>query len=232
MKKIILLLTGLLLCASWSYAQERMTMKVTSGEDINQLLATSRFLFPEFQDANVYFKKSTSRAKMNYNMLSGEMLFIDPNGDTLALKNVSEVLAIAFGKRLFKNSPKDFVEVLATNSTDDSELVIRRRIRKGDERKEGAYGITSSVASISSVSNVYTESGSQALSISSEVSFKKEITYYLVQKNKYRTADCSGFLKAYPKKKADIENYLKQTPVDFDNEADVLRLFRYCGGEE
>jgi hypothetical protein len=58
--------------------------------------------FTPFITGSVYFKDDTRAvAKMNYNRLYDEMLFLDPKGDTLALKDENNIKFIALDKDTF-----------------------------------------------------------------------------------------------------------------------------------
>src|SRR4051812_47791376 len=60
---------------------------VKSGEDIKESVPDSiKFRYPQFVTGYVYFKNGKiSRASLNYNLLNGEMEFIAPGNDTLAI---------------------------------------------------------------------------------------------------------------------------------------------------
>lgn len=224
-KKSFLFAFWVMLIASVS-AQNKITVTASVGDDLNTLLATSRFFFPEFQDADVYLTRgTTTRAKLNYDLLAGKMMFIAKT-DTLVL--TSDVQTIVFEKHTFRYTPKGFLEVIAYNPEKASELLLMRSLQKTSERKEGGYGKAPESASVTSFSNFSQDATISSLSVTSDVTFKKEQTYYLFLKGRFRIADKSGFLKTYAKKKTEISGYLEKSPVDFENGEDVLRLYIFC----
>ena len=226
MKKICIPFALLLVLSSFGFAQNKITVNATVGEDLTNALATSRLLFPDFLTADVYLSKgTTSRAKMNYDMYTDEMMFIS-NKDTMVL--VSDVETIVFEEHPFRYTSKGFAEVIAYNPDASSELLLKRSLRKTAERKDGGYGKTPVSASATSFTNVSQEASVSSLSISSDVTFKRDYTYYIRLKGKSRIADKSGFLKSYPKKKEQITEYLQQNEIDFDKGENVLRLYIFC----
>ena len=234
MKKTNLLLVVLVLLTISGNAQNRVTVRATVGDDLRDLLTTNRYFFAEFQEAEVFLVSTRTRAKMNFDMFSGEMMFI-AQSDTLALTNVRDVRSVVFENHTFKPSQKGFVEVIAYNPDNGSELVVKHNLNMTSERRDGAYGTTSAVSSVTSFTQFTqtiptTQEGNVGgLSISRDVTFRKSSTYYLVPpKGKLRLANRSGFLKAYSKRHAEVVEYLQQSPVDFASAADVLRLYIFC----
>jgi len=230
MKKNISLLTFVLFIGIQVFSQERIT--VNAGNDMNTAFSNSRYLFPQFQNARVVLQGRTLIAKMNYNALTGDMEFMNENGTILALSE--HVDAIVLGNRLFKYSPKGYIEVLAYDS--NSELLVRTKYAISDRRKRGAYGTlssTSSIESLSSLDAILPISPDLTLNTQridlvpdEEVTYKKVETFYIFSKGKYLIANKSNFAKEFGKQK--IDNFLKSDTIDFMNREDVKRLFTYC----
>ncbi|MDR2586603.1 MAG: hypothetical protein LBC84_10385 [Prevotellaceae bacterium] len=227
MKRLLTLFTSLILFF-YANGQDRIVSAISSGDDLNEVFASSRYLFPEFQDARIIMTTGSYLAKMNYNALSGEMEFIkEDSGELMMLGNKSDVRAIIIGNRHFKYAPRGYVEVLA-NGSGDVELVVNRIFVQGDRKKYGAFGTTSSTTSISSFSQISTDNGVQSLSVKEEVTYVKKNFFYLFTSGKYILASKSTFKKVFGKQKPDIDVYLKNNPVNFSKELDVVRLFTYC----
>ena len=227
MKRISTLLSFMVLFVVFAAGQEHISAKVTTGEDLNEVFAQSRYLFQEFQDARVILSNGAYQAKMNYNALSGEMEFINENGEILSLGNNRDVRAIIFGNRTFVYASKEYMEVLS-GGLSDCELLVHRRLQLSDRKKEGAYGTYSGTTSIDSYTSIHSETGYVKVSGKEEVTYKRINYYYLSTSGKYQTANKSGFKKVFGKYKPDFENYLTNHPVNFSKEEDVIRFFAYC----
>ena len=229
MKQIFFTIILAAITISATAQTQRITKTVAGGSDLNTVLADERFLFDGFKESLVFFENSSiTKAMMNYNLLSGEMMFINKEGDTLTLKKTSDITAIAIGEHFFRYISKHYYEVLVADTDSETALLIRRYIDRGTPAKYGAYGTTSPTSSIGVVSDMSTGAGTQKLSTSAEFRFQRIEVFSLSRGNKISTADKKNFLKIFSKNKVAIESYLKESPVDFKNEQDILRLYNYC----
>jgi len=244
MKQLFLMVVLVAIALSATAQTQRIVKTVADGSDLNTVLADERYLFDGFKEAQVFLKNSAiTKAMMNYNLFSGEMMFIDKGGDTLVLVNISDISAILIDKHLFKKVSKHFYEVMASDMESETELLVRRFIEDSAPVKYGAYGIASPTAAIDNKStvllgnqsmvgivdkNTSPSSANIPISVNKEIRFQRKDIYTLAQDDKIRTADKKGFLKNFPRQTKAIENYLEKAPVDFKDEQDILRLYNYC----
>ncbi|MCL2502519.1 MAG: hypothetical protein FWE30_06360 [Bacteroidales bacterium] len=222
MKKLFFPIILFFLTEIHVHGQEPVTVKF--GEDINQISVSGKYLFPEFQNARVFRQHESFEVQMNYNALTGEMEFIDPTGTILALGDV--VQFIVFGKRIFKQTPKGYLEILADDS--GVEFLVHRQYKVGDIKKHGAYGTTSSTTSITSYSAITADPNYFSLSLAQDAIYFKTDTYYIYAARRYRLANRSGFTRVFGRQRPGLKDYLKQEPVNFSNGEDLIRLFTYC----
>jgi len=226
MKKFFALLTCFAFYCATVTGQERVSATVASGENLNDVLSSSRYLFPEFQDARAIVNSGTFQVKMNYNALTDEMNFINDQGELLSLDK-NEVRAVFFGDRMFRYTPHGYVEVLSNRSL-DSDLLVQRKFRQVSSKKQGAYGTYSETTSISSYSSISTDAGQKSLTVLEDVTYRRDNLFFIFDLGKYYVANKSGFKKVFGKQRPDMENYIKNNPVNFTKEQDVIRLFKYC----
>src|SRR6478672_638756 len=101
--KTIAVVLACLLCYVYPARGQQSLYTVKPGEDVNAMLADSvKFHYPGFTQGTVFFRDATtSGASLNYNMLSGEMQFITPKSDTLALANEANIRYIVVGNDSF-----------------------------------------------------------------------------------------------------------------------------------
>jgi len=160
MKHLFLLMVMLVAFATSTTAQNQQIKKtVADGSDLNTVLADERFLLDSFKESQVFFKNSAiTKAKMNYNLLFDEMMFIGDKGDTLALKNLSDIAAIVIDGQLYLYKAKRFHAVLSMDTDSEIALMVRKYIDRGTPAKYGAYGMASPTASISTYSSLSLES--------------------------------------------------------------------------
>jgi len=222
----------MLLLPGWIFAQERQIIEANSSEDLAGKVSNNmQYLFPEFTDGQVFMKKSfVSTGKLNYNMLIGEMQFLE-NDDVMAL-DTRDIDVVNINDRLFfPYKGNEFSEELL--STDVSKLRVRRKGNLAPYAKKGAYGTTSSTSSITSYSNV--EGGGQMykLSVADDVIVSVRNFYYLVGENeKYvQITNAKTFTKQFPELRSQIEAFVKENRIRFDDADDLKKLLAYCSGQ-
>ena len=198
--------------------------------NLNLLLTSYGYLFDEYREAIFFLTgEGAGKALMNYNMLTGEMLYIAHDGDTLALANPKKVTNIRFGKREFIYTSKGYVEILA-ETNDYQTLLVHRKIKITDIKKQGAFGTTTGTVGIDNVPVMVKGKHNRSLLVNNEATFKKEITYYLQKgKSLYLGATVANFQKLFGKEQKErINNYIKEAKIDLNKEEDIIRLFNFC----
>lgn len=207
------------------FGQEQITIK--TGDNLYNVVSSSRYLFPQFEDARVILRNETTEAKMNYNALTGQMEFINPNGEVASL--LSNVQAVIIGNRFFKSTPKGYAEVMVS-SADGTELLVHRKYKATSTKRTSAYGMPDETSALGSFYSLHVNQGI-AYSLNEEVTYAIANSFYIYVAGKYLSANKSGFTKAFGKQRPALDAYLREQPVDFTNPEDVSRLFVYCTEE-
>jgi len=229
MKKNLFLWMLLLPC--WMVAQERQIVEASSADDLSgKVSAQLQYLFPEFTDGVVLFKNaSRSAGKLNYNMLVGEMQFL--NNDEVMTFDVGDVSSVTINNRTFyPYKGNEYAEEIL--STDVGQLRVRRKGNVAPYAKKGAYGTSSSTSSITSYSSINSSNQQYNLSIANDVLISVRNFYYLVGENgKYtQIMNVKTFTKQFPAYRTQIEAFVKDNNIRFDKEDDLKKLLIYCGG--
>ena len=227
MKKFLFLL---LLFPGLVYAQDRQVVEAVSGEDISEKVSTHlQYLFPAFENGDVYFLNATkSSGMLNYNMLVGEMQFVD-NDEVFGLADVKNVAMVIINNRKFyPYNTKEFSEDLL--STDKVQLRVRRKGNAVNFAQKGAYGTSSSTSAITSYSSVSSGSQQYNLSARGDIHISLRYFYYLVGSNgKYtQIKNVKTFTKLFPAHRIQIEAFAKEHNIRFDRENDLKALLAYC----
>ena len=226
MKKYIFLL--LLIPVSVS-AQNRQVIEAASGDDLSQKVSTQfQFLFPEFTNGDVFYKGNKGSGKLNYNMLLGEMQFLE-NGQILALANVRDVVMLNIeNRRFYPFNDKEFTEEL--KSTGKYQLRVRRKGNVAQHSRKGAYGMDSSTSAISSYSSINSGNRQYDLTVAEKVLITLNHFYYLVGPNGKHVLikNVKTFTKQFPQYRAQIEAFAKAQRIQFDNEDDLKSLLDFC----
>jgi len=228
MKRFIILL---LLIPGLLSAQRRQVVATNSGEDLSQKVSTHiQYLFPEFTNGDVYQRGTRSSGKLNYNMLLGEMQFLE-NNQVMSLANSRDVLVVNIDNRVFYPlNDKEFTEMLLT--TGDHQLRVRRRGNVASHAKKGAYGTTSSTSAITSYTSIERDNRTHSLSVFEEVLVTVNYFYYLVGPNgKYvQIKNVRSFTKQFPAFRSQIEAFARENNIRFNDEDDLKKLLKFCSG--
>lgn len=224
MKKYIFLL---LLLPVWVSAQNTQIVEATSGKVLSgQVSAQFQYLLPEFTEGEVYYKARNGRGMLNYNMLVGEMQFLE-NNQVMALTNVKDVLMVNIDNRKFypfKNN--EFAEELL--STGKCQLRVKRSGSFSPQSKKSAYGMETSSANITSVTSMGTYN--KQLTVNEKVLINVRNFYYLVGTNgKYHLIkNVQTFTKQFPEHREQIEEFVIEQKTRYNNEDDLKALLDYC----
>jgi hypothetical protein len=218
------------ICVLNCFAQDSSVVLIPAGTLIaDKLPLAKQFKYPEFRSGQVVFKDgSIAPAKLNYSYLSGEVEFIGPANDTLALSDDKTPLIkdISIDSSLFCFN-KDYFEVIAGNR--ETGRILKRQVFYEMEREKiGAYGMPAPNSSVQSYGAV----GSQAsfrnnLVANENLYLKLSVTFFIEsKKGEIAPFDKKNLLKVYSSKKAVINDYLDKNPVNFNREEDLKRLFQ------
>jgi hypothetical protein len=187
-----------------------------------------QYLFPEFTEGEVFYKKNKGGGKLNYNILLGEVQFLE-NDQVMALANVKDVVMMKIeDRRFYPFNKSEFTEELM--STGNYKLRVRRKGEVNRHSKKGAYGIESSTSAITSYSSISSNSQLYNLKVQENVLVTLRNFYYLVlPKGKHTLINnAESFIKQFPAFRMPIEAFIKEHNTRFDNEDDLKALFIFC----
>jgi hypothetical protein len=235
----IYIYTGILLhCLSGIFAdafgQSQPTFKVKAGDYPDKVIPVAeQFQYPEFRKGKVLFYGGRMvEALLNYSYLSGEILFLKDQKDTLELLDKKMVKVVDVQGAIFYNDKQyGFCEMVSNYG--DIKLSKKHVLERIGDEKGGPYGISytaSSVTTYSSYANANAPGGKK-LKMDTEAIFGHRTRYFFVDKNdRYQIPGKNSIVKLFPKHKDKISQYLKENPVNFIVEDDLERLLAYCQG--
>jgi hypothetical protein len=200
--------------------------------DNNKISAKSikpelQLLFPDYQSGRVILKNLPDvKCQLNYNFLLDEILFIDVNGNKMALANQDEVLQVFIGTRLFIPSPKGYFEVIENGIVS---LIYKWNCNIVEKGKEGALGVKTDAPSVVQMNQISFDAKTWKLDVDKEALVTVEVIPFLKAKSKLiPVKGAKDFYKAFPGRTPQMKAYLLQNPVDFKKEADLRRFIKYC----
>ncbi|MES1219335.1 MAG: hypothetical protein ABUT20_27780 [Bacteroidota bacterium] len=228
MKALLLLLIILIGCAGLS-AQDSTIVTIKPGYKISEVLNPSDiFYYPQYTSGKVFLRDgSKAIAKMNYNHLTDQMLFIDQKGDTLALADEKNIKLIVVDQDTFYFDD-GYMRLIADNGI--MKLTEKKTWQVADVRKIGAFNKSTNTVAITSLAS-YTDRGrakSYDLLASEDLLIRKESQYYFGdQYNNFGLAGKKKLLQLFPKEHLILENYLKENKVNFENREDLKKIVQF-----
>lgn len=226
--RIFLLSTVLFfLCTKFVLAQNTETIRVKAGEDISKIISPNGiYRFPSFT-TGTYVKNNNiaSSAKLNYNLLTGEMQYLNSTGDTMTIANASEINVLKIQDALFyyRNGYK---EVIVAN--DPVRLAVETSF-KLEHEKVGLYGQSNASQDIITI-NSYTNTNIFQLTLGEDAVIRKKTTYFLFNKDEPPVvATKKSFLKIFTKNKTAINKYIDENKINFNKQEDLKKLLTFCG---
>jgi hypothetical protein len=226
--KTRLLFLFILIGYSGVWAQDSTLVTIKTGSSIRDVLTTTDiFLYPQFISGKVFFRNGIkSVAMMNYNSLTDQLLFIDANGDTLALTDEKTIKFIALDNDTFYYD-EGYIRLVASNSV--VKLAGKQVWEVADIRKIGSHNRPSTTFAVTSFSTITDRLGrTQDLLLNEDVVVRKKTTYYFGDMyNHFVPAGKKNLLLLFPKKQNSLANYLKENKVNFDKKNDLEKLIQF-----
>ena len=223
---VISLLLALLYSAAFSQ-KEQWTVK--AGESILEVLGESAiYRYPQFSQGTVHFRDGTiSRGLLNFNRLSGEMEFIAPSKDTLALANTTSINYISLQQDTFYFD-KVYIELVHGNTTAKLGKLDIKKVM--DIKKEGAFGQMNSTSSITATSSFYSARQSYRLVEKTELTLQKETIFFIGDsQHNFSPANRKNISKTFSPKNSAIESFMKENKIELTKEEDLVKLIDFIG---
>ena len=216
---LIILLT-ISMCTADAQSYDKKVLK--AGDDLS---AMSYYLFPAFINATVTLPQGKLVSKMNFNLLTCQLQFIDGHGDTLNLARPKELTAAVFDSVYFFYGEDGFYQ--ASNNPAPVQLLVHRKA-SFNPVKVGAFGVQShNGGGIDAFESFYSRTIDRRLLLNEDVEILHTITYYLQGPGNERVkAGKAAFIKFFPAKKELIESTIKANKINFNRQADVQLLLK------
>ncbi len=229
LQKLIIPVVALFSAGS-CFAQDTTIYFIPAGTSIVEKLGPKQFKYPQFKDGKVQFKDgSVAASKLNYGFLSGEIEFIGPSNDTMAISDDKTPLIkqILIDTDIFCFN-KDYYQEIA-NQPELGRLLKKDVFGEMYREKRGAYDQASPTGAVQTFGSV---AGSTIHSIVDGLIAKEDIylkitTEYFIENKDFdiEPANKKNLLRLFPSKRKVINDYLSKTPVNFNNEAELKQLF-------
>ena len=212
-------------------AQHSDTIFIAAGQDVSAVLTPEKiYHYPQFINGKIFFRDgSTSDALLNYDYLRGEIIFISPKKDTLAISKdqMLNIKQVVIGRDIFFYN-KRYVELVMENKT--GKLLKNEMFDVVRREKIGGYNQPSSTSAIESYGSFTGTYGvpEVGLKIWENITLVLKTNYFFGDEfNLLLPANKKNIYKAYPAEKNRIHQYLEQNSVDYKNPADLKKLLAW-----
>jgi hypothetical protein len=198
---------------------------VKPGADIRDVIPmTEMFQYPGFVQGTVVFRNGLSSAgRLNYNILLGEIQFIDPKEDTLSLANEKTIRHVLISRDTFYYDNGYLKLVRGGGEVKLAKKVFFREYIQ----KPGSYDLSSATTATNSLSSIL-ERRSYELNTSQEVTLIKATQYFIGNRfNEFFYADRKNILKRFSRHRVPIENYLNKNITGVDSEEGIIKLVKF-----
>jgi hypothetical protein len=213
----------------FSFSQEGKTITVNTLEQPTALNSTV-FLYPDFTAGTIFYKDGgLSEGKLNYNRLTGQVLFLSPPKDTLALAHPETMTRIVIGTDTFSFFKNEFLQKLTHYSGPD--LYVKKSLKFIGKEKKGAYGTYSPVSAVNSNSTYTTEDDNLTvyISVDENMIYQEKYNYYFSDGfNNFFPATKSKFYNLFSQYEKQLKTFIDENKLNFNRRADLLRLIEHA----
>ncbi len=228
MKKLVLLLLFSFTLCFPGWTQPSEIIRIKSGE---QVPPYEKYLYRQFASGTVYLRNGqTPTVRLNNHLMLNEVQFIAPVGDTLTLAQLHTISKVVINGDTFVFD-QNSMPLRILREYGAVKLAVNQSLQVANVDKEGAYGQSSGLSSITSYSSYPVPGGGIAkLEMKGDVVYSQRRSYYLINQNGLSfPASRKSILKLFPRQKSAIDDYLQKTPVQFNSPDDLQRLLEFCG---
>ncbi len=226
MRILLFFITACLVLNSLA-AQSKKIYRINSIKEDSSDLNGSVYRYPQFKKGVVSFNdKPLASADLNYNYLSGQILFMTSKGEALELAGPETLVYIAIGTDTFYYINKIYVEKITHYP--EVNLLKNETIRFNGKEKKGAYGTYSSTTAASSINTISREDVNQKIPVDENTLYATSTQYYLSNAlNNFLPATKKNFYKFFSKDENKLSDYLKKNAVHYNKEEDLLKFLEY-----
>jgi len=203
-----------------------LMLLVVTGSTVN---AQNKFpyLFDDFEAATVYFTNGKqSEEKVNYHLPSNKIRFIDRKDNEIKEVSDTQMLdRIVVGKRVFIPNPdgEGWIEILSEKPV----VQVQYFVKTKPKGKQAGFGGTSELTRTSTYQ--YKDGGALVMK-DPEMEEIGSYSYYWIVKDGKRKQFKSfpQFVKLYPKQKVQLNQYIQDNHVNFEDAEAIVKLCIYA----
>ena len=205
----------LLLCCfvcMHSYAQEAVPL--------------SHYVFDRFSQGKVQQKSgNVSEVKLNYNVLSGEIVFEAAPAKYMALANPEQVDTVFILERKFVPVNNKFYELLTPVAYP---LFLEYTCTVKEPGSDLGYGMSSVTTASPAVKALIQSGGAYSLKLPDGFQVVPGYVYWIFKDGKYQKANnAKQIIALVPDKKDHVNEFIKTNNINFTKRQDIINLVQH-----
>ncbi len=185
-------------------------------------------VFPNFQESVVKLKTGkVYQAVLNYEKTEQQMVVLR-NHELYLFRDNQLVDTIFMGDRVFVPAETGFYEVLVNEPL---ALFIQHKAKLENTGATLAYGSKTNTAGVTHINKIFSQDGAIKLKVPENFKVVDDSGYLLrVDGQIQKITNRKQFLKLFPDKGKEIEDYLSKNNTDFKSAEDLKALVKFCNG--
>ena len=190
-----------------------------------EAVALSHYVFDTFSKGKVLQKNGTvAEAKLNYNVLSAEMIFESAPGQYMALANPGQADTVFILDRKFIPVSNKFYELLTATTYP---LFVEYTCTVKEPGSDIGYGMSSVTTASPAIKALIQSGGAYNLKLPDGFQVVSRSQYWIFNDGKYQKANSAKQLAAVlPGKKEKINELIKKNNTNFSKRQDLIDLIR------
>ena len=200
-------------------------LSTAGAQPISYPVQFTHYVFDSFRVGTVKVKSGkVSSQKLNYNILSNEMIF-DDGGTMMAIAHPEEVDTVFILGRKFIPIGDKFYELLTHTATP---LLVEFTYKLDDPGAPVGYGNASPVTNANAIRTLIRTGGSNALKLPDDFKVIPGFFFWIMKDGSLQKAGSVKQLsQIFPGKKEMIRQYVKAHHIDFTNPSGMKALLEH-----
>lgn len=204
-----------------------LTISCTLKAQLDSAKNLPNLLMPEFRRSLIKFKSGEKKtAVINYNMVKEELVFLQ-DGKYLAMDNPQLIDTVYMANRAFVPFGKAFYEVVLKGPVP---LFIQHKCNVEQVGSPVGYGQRSHSTGPVNLKTMYAGTGTYNLEIPKGYEVREANEYWIRKEDgsMQNFTNKRQFLKLFPDRQKDLDQFIRLNKINFEKAADVIRLVDYC----
>lgn len=206
-----------------------ITIKVRGETGLENVLPVEFiYEFKEFRPAELFFLDGSKvSSKINFNLISGELLFMGANNSIMQINNPENVKFVITDDIVWIYYEKWFGKLLLNTQETAVDIVRVKKTVNSNYQIETAFSGTSNTSATKTITSVTMSNTTSSIVPVGEYTFKTDCIYYLKKGEKISFSNIRALRSLFPQSKKEINKYVQDNKINLQNEADLIKVINF-----